>query len=168
LGSRCFKNIVCTFDETSLPPKAIKIWPNFHIPKCGLRGSDLREYGDDGDFVTLEPMQPLEVRHEVPRDKIDAAKLQSEEVYKAEMTDLGLATRWWMYGTMDYAQDKKFMRWSPRGVEGDRQYILDNMETLGEPPDDLMWEDSSEYIMGGNPRTLGIVIEKGEAEFEVV
>jgi hypothetical protein len=147
----------------------------------GLGGLDVRERGD---FVTLQPGQSLEIRHEIPRDKIDAAEVQGGEVYRSEITEFGLGTRWWMYGTMDDAGGKKFMGWSARGVEEERQYILDKMkqeyeemkedygedEGEGEPPglDDLILEDGSEYIMGEDPTTLGIIIEKGEAEFEVV
>jgi hypothetical protein len=43
-----------------------------------------------------------------------------------------------MYGTMDDAGEKMFMRWSLKGVEGERQHALDNKDKLGEPPDDLM------------------------------
>ena len=165
LRSRCFKNIKCVSGEAEQPPKSIKVWPKFHFPKYGLRGLDIRE---GGGFVTLEPNKTFEIRHEVPQDEIAAAVLVAGEVYKAEMTDLGLGTRWWMYGTMDEAGDKKFMRWSPRGVEGLRRYQLDNVDTLGEPREDLIWEDSSEWIMGEDPMKLALVIEKGEAEFEII
>jgi hypothetical protein len=84
------------------------------------------------------------------------------------MTELGLGTSWWMYGTMDEAGDKDFMRWNPKGVERSRQFMLDNKETLGLPPEELMWEDISEYVMGEDPMRLAIVIEKGEAELEIV
>ena len=135
------------------------------MPKYGCSDLDIRE---GGGFVTLEPNKTLEIRHEVPQERIEATLLLAGEAYKAEMTDLGLGTRWWMYGTMDEAGDKKFMRWSPRGVAGLRRYQLDNVDTLGEPREDLIWEDSSEWIMGEDPMKLALVIEKGEAEFEII
>jgi hypothetical protein len=165
LRFNCFKNIICVSNEGSQPRKSIEIQTKCRFRKEGLRDLDVRE---QWKFITLEPNKSLEVRHEVPRDAIDAAGLQDGEVYRAELTDLGLGTWWWMYGAMDEAGDKKFMRWSSRGVEGEKQYRSENIDTLGEPLEEEMWEDSSEWIMGEDPMKLAIVIEKREAEFEVV
>lgn len=161
LGNCSYSDIACI----SGPSKAIKIESVSHWPKYGPRELNVREFWD---FITLCPNQPLEVCHEVPRDKVDAAYLETGEVYKASLKDLGLGTSWWMYGKLDDAEGKKFMRWSSRGVEGEKRYRLDNADKLGEPLEDEMWEDSSEWIMGEEPSQLALVIEKGEAEFEVV
>jgi hypothetical protein len=135
------------------------------VPKFGSRDLDVRVRWE---FITLQPNQVIEHRHEIPREKIAAAELEKGEVYKAELTDLGLGTSWWMYGTMDDVGDKKFMRWSPRGVEGLRRYQTENEDWLGEPPDDVKWENSSEWFMGEDPSLLALVVEKNAAEFEIV
>lgn len=125
----------------------------------------MREYRN---YITIPAHETLEIRHEIPRDSIAAANLRPRDKCKASLTDLGLGTHWWMYGTMDEVADKKFMLWDERGVEGYRQYQIDNVDTLGEPMEEMTWEDSSEWIMGEDRCELGIVVEGRSAEFEIV
>ncbi len=163
LGNRSYTNITCT----SNPSKAITVWPETHWPKYGPRELNVREFWD---FVPIHPGTTLQIKHEVPKAKIDAVKLEKGEKYKISLTDLGLGTSWWMYGTPedDWVKDKKFMRWTSRGVEGEKRHRLDNVDTLGEPAEDQMWDDSEEWFMGEDPEKLALVMENEDAEFEVI
>ena len=181
-----FTNIICKPTSLSTTAsgkkKAVELWPNYHWPKYGPRDFNVREFWN---FVTIHPSESLEIRHRVPQEKIDTARMESGEKYGVEMTDLGLGTSWWMYGAIDDVQDKNFMRWSKRGVEGRKRWLLDNVNVskegmtdethedgeewvMAEKPTEDMWGDSGDWIMGEDPAELALVIEEGAAEFEVL
>ena len=124
--------------------KCIEIWPR-GWPHYYWDPEDLR---DSFDLVTLRPDEVLEVRHEVDREKIVAAEVKAGEKYRVELTDKGPGTRWWTFGSWEEVEGTRFRDWTDGG------------ETVGE-------EEKGRYTMGEDPRNLALVVEKGEADFEI-
>ncbi len=160
ISNRSFGNINCVYPATE-GQKRIEIWPH-SWPQYKWDGENLR---DSWEFVTIEPGRSLEVRHEVPRDKIAAAGLKTGERYQAAFTDRCLGTRWWMFGSLEEAGDMKFMEWGHERwieVEGDDGEYDDYVKVEREGED-----ENGRWTMGEKPDDLALVIEKGEAEFDI-
>ncbi|KAJ9649474.1 hypothetical protein H2199_000249 [Coniosporium tulheliwenetii] len=156
LRNRSFGNINCVFPATE-SKKRIRIWPH-SWPHYVWDGETLR---DSWEFVTIEPGRSLEVRHEVLRDKIAAAGLKTGERYQAAFTDKCLGTRWWMFGSLEEAEQMKFMWWGhERERETEEGWETEKVEREGE-------DENGRWTMGEKPDDLALVIEKGEAEFEI-
>ena len=85
---------------------------------------------------------------EIPQEKIAAANLVVGEKYRVELTNKGLGTKWWTFGSLDEAQGIRYREWE----EGESEEGEDK---------------NGRYTIGKDPRSLALVIEKGEAEFEV-
>lgn len=161
-----FENIKCISPPSSAEEgKSIEIWPrgwpNFNT---GVR--DLRE---KYDFVTVPTTLPsdelakrkqdvssLEIKHEVPRDKIIAAQIKKGEKYRISLTDKGLGTYWWMFGTLEDVEGMKLKPWGKTESEGEDSEELEKEDKSG------MW------VAGEEPGKLALVVEKGEVEFEIV
>lgn len=73
-----------------------------------------------------------------------------------------------MYGTMDEVEGKKFIRWSERDVQAEIRWQIENVDVLNEMPEDEIQRSGREWILGEDPAKLALVVEKGDAKFEVV
>jgi hypothetical protein len=111
------------------------------------------------EFVTIEPGKTTEIKHEVPKDAIRAAELETGEKYKVEITDTGLGTDWWVFASWEELEGMKFKRWSDKNEEevDDGWASEEEEEDNGAP-----WVESEE------PMKLALVIEQGEVEFVIV
>lgn len=102
----------------------------------------------------------VEVKHQVPRDAILAAGLQNGETYRVSLTDRGLGTMWYMFGTLEDVEGMKLGAWKEDKEESD--------ETPEEDLDD--WEKEERkgpWFRGENAYKLVLFIEKGEVDFKV-
>jgi hypothetical protein len=158
LTNRSFHNITCTTN----PEKKIEIhpvnWPNYKWDMQDLRSS--------WDFVTIPPLNQgtYSVRHEVPRDKIEAANLEKGEKYKVALTDKCLGTRFWTFGSLEELDGVRFRQW--------RSQSDDEMWAKEEEYDSDYKEQMEKYgngpvTKGEEPRMLALVPEVGEIEFDV-
>ncbi|MCJ1269981.1 hypothetical protein MMC22_009874 [Lobaria immixta] len=111
LSNRSFHNIVCT----TKPNKQIEIfprgWPQYHWDSEDLRKS--------WSFVTIPPRDQgfYSIRHEVPRDKIEAAKLQKRERYRVSLTNRCLGTRWWAFAGLEELEGVRLRAWRGQAAE---------------------------------------------------
>lgn len=112
-----------------------------------------------------EGQRSLEIRHEVPRDRIVAAQLEKGERYRVRLTDKGLGTYWWMLGTLQDVEGMKFRAWMPKEQE--------EREKKEETPEEEWDEEEREsrtgpWFMGEEADKLALIVEKGEVEFEII
>lgn len=126
---RSFENIKCISPASAVEEgKHIEIWPR-GWPNFNTGARDLRE---KYDFVTVpakpspgtsrkgeENMYRLQVKHEVPRDKILAAQVQRGERYRVSLTDKGSGTYWWMFGKLEDVEGMRFKSWRETESEGE-------------------------------------------------
>lgn len=149
INNKSFENISCLSTSTteSNQRKYIEVWPRFHVR--GFAYKDVRNYFH---FVTIEPGKTFTVKHEIPKERILATGLEKGETYRTKITDVGLGTYWWMYGTLEEVEGMKFLRWE----------MEETAEDYNDDGEDKPWLHSE------NPKKLALVIEKGDAEFEIV
>lgn len=159
IDNRSFKAIRCVSSAEGIE-KCINIWPN-SWPNYNL--GHIKDHRSIWDFVTIHPGEVIEVKHEVPREKIEEAGLKPGETYKAELTEYGLGTLWWMFGTLEDVEGRYLKRWGYSEEENDLSWPDEVEEERKErgygPPTNFTGED---------PHMLAIVIETGEVEFEIV
>jgi len=112
-------------------------------------------------FITLRPHEPYEVKFEVTPDTIAAANPVVGEKYRVELTDKGMGTKWWTFGSLEDDPGVRYREWREGGVEE-----LEDEEE-GEEGEEEGEYEKGEYTMGENPQDLALVVEKGEAMFEI-
>ncbi|MCJ1287406.1 hypothetical protein MMC26_006755 [Xylographa opegraphella] len=153
LDNRCFGNILCVSPsaETS---KYIEVWPH-GWPHYIWNPLNLRR---NLPFITLRPNEPYEVKFEIKPEKIAAANPVVGEKYRVTITDKGLGTRWWAFGTWEDDPEMKYRRW--REAE-------EPEEEDGEGRDEDVEMAKGEYTIGEDPKDLALVLEKGEATFDI-
>ncbi len=95
----------------------------------------------------------LEIRHEVDRERITEAGLDARERYRVSLTDKCLGARWWDFGGLGNFEGVRFKQRREGQIreEGNKQ---------GE-------DGQGKYVRGEMPDDLALVIEKGDAEFEI-
>lgn len=155
----CFTNIICTTNNKS---KKIVLWPNYNIRRGGILIKNIRNCSH---FITVKPGETWEERHEVPRDKILAAGLEKGEKYTVKITDVGLGTDWWTYGTLDDFEGVKFMKWFPTQEEAERFTQL--LTAMGQTEEEEE-EEKGPWLMSEEPDKFSLVIEKRDAEIEII
>jgi len=131
--------------ETTDSAKEIEIYPRTYSNEK-FDPHDLRK---SWEFITIPPLGQGEtvIKHEVPRNLIEEADLNSGEVYKVALSDKCLGTRWWTFGKLDDLGEKaRLMLWDEDCDED---------------------EESFRRIRGEKPEDLELVKE-GSVEFEVV
>jgi hypothetical protein len=119
-------------------------------------------------FVTIPPQDQgsYTVKHEVPRDKINAANLKPGEKYRVALTDKCLGTRWWAFVSLEELDGVRLGTWRSREEEEARkcdswleaQMEKERREKFGDGP----------VSMGEQPEMLAMVPEVGSVEVEVV
>jgi hypothetical protein len=142
LSNRSFNNITCVSPEASASKK-IEIYPT-NWPHYIWDAHDLRK---SWDFVTVPVDGKLVVKHELNREEVSKAGVEKGERYRASFTDKCLGTRWWTFGSVEGLEGVKLGQWSEDGRGESENGNIDR----GEKPDGL-----------------ALVIENGEAEFEIV
>ena len=169
LSNRSFNNIACTTD----PDKHIELWPR-GWPQNHWDTEDLRSAWD---FLTV-PARDLQgsnvtVKHEVPRQKIEAAGVESGERYRVSLTDKCLGTRWWAFAGEQELERVRLRAWRAPKEEQDEAEEERGLERDDpELYDEMMRERREKYpdgpvSMGEEPDMLAMVVEVGETEFEV-
>ena len=160
LHNRSFADINCTTD----PTKRIVVWPT-GWPQYRWDSEDLR---DAWDFVTIPPpgQGSLEVRHEVPRGKIEAAGVVAGERYRVSLTDKCLGTWWFAFARLEELEGVRLSAWQSaeddeRMNKADPEYFeeqaKERREKFGDGPSS----------MGEDPSALAMVLESGEAGFSI-
>lgn len=149
LPNRSITNLDCISPEKS-KGKHIEIWPR-GWPNIASLPRDLRK---SFKFYTIHPDTPLVVKHEIPRAKIVEVGLKKGEIYKVEFTNKALGTRWWTFGAQEAMEDTEYRWWC-------------RVESPGECIDEDLEPQTSDFTIGEEPNQLALVVEKGEAEFEV-
>ena len=112
--------------------------------------------------MTIPATGGLEIKHEVSRARIEEAGLVSGERYRVSLTNKGLGTRWWAFGSLDEFEGVQFRRWK-EDQENEAEDDVDEEE--GKQSSTY---DQNRYVIGENPDEFAFVIEKGDAEFEIV
>ena len=141
------------------------IWPiGWQFP----RGIDTKNLRQHFDFVTIPPKDQgvYTIRHEVRRDKIEAAELQKGERYTVSLTDKCLGTRWWAFASLEELEGTRFVGWRPETEnaakdENDIEDVSDEERARRQERDNTPW------TMGEEPRMLAMVPELGEVEFAI-
>ncbi|KAF2114985.1 hypothetical protein BDV96DRAFT_687726 [Lophiotrema nucula] len=161
LGNFSLSGIKCIHPEASVEKRK---YIGTGRPGCTASTRDRwKDWRKLYDFVTLHPNEELHVKYEVPRENIRAAGVQKGEKYRVELTRSGLGTYWWMYGSLDDYPGFKFRKWE-RG--GWRDWEED--EYMDSDSDDDEQGDCPGWTMGEDPSLLGMEIEEGVVEFEVI
>ncbi|MCJ1381855.1 hypothetical protein MMC17_004967 [Xylographa soralifera] len=153
LHNRCFGNIMRVSPSTE-PPKRIEIWPSYWSHHH-WNPADLR---DNLPFVTLRPDELYEVKFEIEPERTAAADLVVGEKYRVRLTDMGLGTKWWAFGALEDDLEIRYMEW-------DYEEIAEGEE--GEGRDGDREFKKRRYTRGEDPESLALVVEKGEAIFEI-
>ncbi|KAF2744582.1 hypothetical protein M011DRAFT_460864 [Sporormia fimetaria CBS 119925] len=164
ISDRSFGNIDCVYPANlELKSKHIKIWPYSHFRLLAVK--DMRE---TTKFVTVRPGETLQVKHEVPRDAILAAGLGKGERYRVEMTDIGLGTRWWRYGTLEEVEGKGLKPWAVGSDDDEDCEDDDDDEEGDEAVQEKAEKRAVEWVLSEDPQEFAFVIEKSDAEVEII
>jgi hypothetical protein len=159
IPNRSIKNIIRVFPPTEQGDKGkfIETWPR-GWPNYNTGERDLKK---KFDFITIyDKHDPLVIKHEVSRNKIERAGLQKGEKYKVALTDKALGTRWWTFGALGDYRGVEFREWCPESPEN--QYESSD-ECLDKDP-----KETAPFTIGEDPAQFALIVEKGEAEFEIV
>lgn len=167
LSNRSFHNITCTTE----PAKKIEIfprgWPQYHWDSKDLRRA--------WSFVTIPPRDQgsYSIRHEVPRDKIEAADLQKGERYRVSLTNKCLDTGWWAFAGLEELAGVRLRAW--RGRAGEE---AEEAEAEAERADVELYEEMERarkekyryrpVTIGEDPVMLAMEVEGEEVEFEAI
>ena len=114
----------------------------------------------------MRPDELYEVKFEVEPAKIAAVNLVTGEVYRVALTDKGLGTSWWTFGSLEDTQGLRYRRWGDeKSAEEDDEEWRYWEKVDGD--DEEGQAEKGEYTMGEDPQKLALVVEKGEAIFEI-
>ena len=113
------------------------------------------------------------VRHEIPRDKLEAADVQKGERYKVTLTNKCLGTRWWTYAGLEDLEGMRLRTWRTPAEEKEAEMEAEAMRADPELYEEMEKERQEKYgdgpvTMGEDPKMLAMVVEDGDAEFQVV
>lgn len=113
------------------------------------------------------------VRHDVPRDKLEAADLQKGERYRVTLTNKCLGTRWWTYAGLEDLEGVRLRAWRTPAEEEEAKAEAEAMRADPELYEEMERERQGKYgngpvTMGEDPTMLAMVVDAGDVEFEVV
>ncbi|KAI9657560.1 MAG: hypothetical protein M1831_004176 [Alyxoria varia] len=169
LFNRSFNNIVCTSD----PDKHIELWP-LGWPQYHWDPEDLRSAWEYMTIPARDQGSEVTVKHEVPRQKVEAAGVKTGERYKVSLTDKCLGARWWAFAGEGELERVRLRAWrAPEEEEAEAEEERGLERDDPELYEEMMRERREKYAdgplsMGEEPDMLAMVVEVGEAEFEVV
>lgn len=159
IPNRSIGNIVCIFP----PPakdlgKHIEIWPR-GWPNYNTGEKDMRK---KFRHITIHPGSDHVVRHEISRSKIASCNPERGEKYRVQLTDKALGSRFWCWGDL---QDPSM----ERVKYGAGPFTREDFEGEGrEDWSSLEYGEESVWFKGEIAEQLALVVEKGDAEFEVI
>ncbi|KAF2235387.1 hypothetical protein EV356DRAFT_566529 [Viridothelium virens] len=161
LSNHSFRDIKCTTD----PSKKIVISPFGHLFPRDIDTEDLRKHFP---FVMIPPKDQgvYSIRHEVLRNKIEAADIQKGERYTVSLTDKCLGTRWWTFASLEDLEGVRFAQWQSQ-IDADAGGKFDPELTKEIKEEKEQKHGDMPVTMGEQPSMLAMVPEVGQVEFEV-
>jgi hypothetical protein len=174
------------FVSTRNPGNNIRLWGFFHAPYYwdweNIRGDE-----NEWEFITIPPpgQGSYSVRHEVSRDKIKDANIKKGDKCQATLSDIYLGTRWWTFASLEELDGVRLRAWrteekNKATLEMLKEADLEHKQRLERANPEIRERIEADHIhlygrrgsgpttMGENPRTLAMVPEVWEVEFEVV
>jgi hypothetical protein len=142
-------------NDAANPKKCMKIsprgWPN-------LQCLDL-DFRKMFHHFTIRPNEKYSVRHEVSRANIEECGPKIGERYRVRMNDKALGTFFWCWCDLEDMEGLKF---------GDGPYTREYFEENGRDDWDEEYANNDLWVNSEEPKKLALVIEKAEAEFDIV
>lgn len=103
------------------------------------------------------------MKHEIPRDRIEAAKVQIGEKYEVRLGRKCLGTIWWMFGELPRGKDVVVKGWDLEDEEEGEEDV-----EKGQNGKEKKSEGDNRVFWGEQPEELALVDEGVAVTFEVV